>query len=81
MHARQPEQALEGYALALLRYAEKLTLHPSRMTEDDVSGLRDAGLDDGQILEATQIIGYFNYVNRILNGLGVSNAGEMIGFY
>jgi alkylhydroperoxidase family enzyme len=43
--------------------------------------LRDAGLDDGQILEANQIIGYFNYVNRLLNGLGVSTDGDVVGYY
>ena len=43
--------------------------------------LQDAGLDDGQILEANQIIGYFNYVNRSLNGLGVTTEGDVIGYY
>jgi uncharacterized peroxidase-related enzyme len=78
---RAPERALGGRELALLRYAEKLTLFPADMAEADVQALRKTGLDDGEILEATQIVGYFNYVNRILNGLGVSNAGETIGYY
>ena len=39
------------------------------------------GIDDGQILEANQIIGYFNYANRCLNGLGVSTDGDIVGFY
>jgi alkylhydroperoxidase family enzyme len=39
------------------------------------------GVDDGQILEANQIISYFNYVNRSLNGLGVSTDGDTIGYY
>jgi uncharacterized peroxidase-related enzyme len=81
LQARKPEAALEGAELALLRYAEKLTLAPGRMVEADVAALREAGLDDGQILEANQIIGYFNYVNRLLNGLGVSTAGDIVGFY
>ena len=41
----------------------------------------EEGLDDGQILEANQIICYFNYVNRSLNGLGVTTAGDIVGFY
>lgn len=81
MEARCPEDALEGRELALLRYAEKLTLTPGEMVEADVIALRKAGLDDGQILEANQIIGYFNYVNRLLNGLGVSTAGDVVGYY
>ena len=43
--------------------------------------LRTMGLDDGQILEANQIICYFNYVNRSINGLGVTNEGDIIGYY
>jgi alkylhydroperoxidase family enzyme len=51
------------------------------MVQADVDGLRDAGVDDGQILEANQIIGYFNYVNRCLNGLGVSTDNDVVGYY
>ena len=76
-----PEAAFQGAELALLRYAEKLTVTPGRMEENDVAALRKEGLDDGQILEANQIICYFNYVNRSLNGLGVTTAGDIVGFY
>ena len=41
----------------------------------------DTERDDGQILEANQIIGYFNYVNRCLNGLGVTTDGDIVGYY
>ncbi len=33
--------------------------------------LHDHGFDDDQITIATQVIGYFNYINRIADGLGV----------
>ena len=78
---RRPEDVFDGAELALLQYAEKLTLAPGTMQESDVRSLQDAGLDDGQILEANQIIGYFNYVNRSLNGLGVTTKGDVIGYY
>ena len=81
LRSRTPETAFAGAELALLRYAEKLTLTPGDMTEDDVVALRDAGLDDGEILEANQIICYFNYVNRSINGLGVTTAGDIVGYY
>ena len=81
LRSRAPETAFTGAELALLRYAEKLTLTPGDMTEDDVVALRDAGLDDGEILEANQIICYFNYVNRSINGLGVTTAGDIVGYY
>ena len=78
---RKPEDAFDGKTLALLRYAQKLTLTPGEMVQDDVTALTEAGVDDGEILEATQIIGYFNYVNRCLNGLGVTTEGDIVGYY
>ena len=78
---RKPQDCFTGVELALMQYAEKLTLGPSEMKKDDVDNLRTAGLDDGQILEANQIICYFNYVNRSINGLGVTNEGDIIGYY
>lgn len=79
-HGR-PEEVFNGSELLLLQYAEKLTRRPGEMKYSDIQGLRDAGVDDGQILEANQIIGYFNYANRCLNGLGVSTDGDIVGFY
>ena len=79
--ARRPADAFEGRELALMRYAEKLTLRPGDMERADVDALFAAGLDDGEILEANQIIGYFNYVNRCLNGLGVTTEGDVVGYY
>lgn len=81
LHARRPEDAFDGSELALMRYAEKLTLDPGHMVKADVDALKDAGIDDGQILEANQIICYFNYVNRTLNGLGVTTDGDIVGYY
>ena len=78
---RKPENAFDGKTLALLRYAQKLTLTPGEMVQDDVTALTEAGVDDGEILEANQIIGYFNYVNRCLNGLGVTTKGDIVGYY
>jgi uncharacterized peroxidase-related enzyme len=81
IRSRQPETVFDGAELALMRYAEKLTLSPGAMEEADVAALREAGLDDGAILEANQIICYFNYVNRSINGLGVTTQGDVIGYY
>ena len=78
---RQPESAFSGSELALLQYAEKLTLNPGEMKHADIEQLKRSGIDDGQILEANQIICYFNYVNRTLNGLGVTTDGDVIGYY
>ena len=81
LRSRQPEDVLDGRELALMRYAEKLTLRPGEMAQSDIVQLRETGLDDGQILEANQIICYFNYVNRSLNGLGVSTENDIVGYY
>jgi uncharacterized peroxidase-related enzyme len=81
LNERKPEDAFSGSELALMQYTEKLTLTPGTMIEADVQALKSTGLDDGQILEANQIICYFNYVNRSLNGLGVTTGGDVVGYY
>ena len=60
-------------------YAEKLTRHPQDMVEADVVALRDAGWDDGEILEINQVVSYFSYANRTVLGLGCSTDGDDIG--
>ena len=56
---------------ALCAYAEKLTLAPAQMHDDDIETLRQHGFSDQAIHDATQVISYFNYINRIADGLGV----------
>lgn len=43
------------------------------MSEEDVHSLKSRGWDDDQITIAAQVIGYFNYINRIADGLGVDS--------
>jgi uncharacterized peroxidase-related enzyme len=81
LESQAPEDEFEGAELALLEYAKKLTLSPGDMNEADIQALRLGGLDDGEILEANQIICYFNYANRSLNGLGVTTDGDVVGYY
>ena len=33
----------------------------------------------GEILEVNQVVSYFNYVNRMVVGLGVDTVGDIIG--
>jgi uncharacterized peroxidase-related enzyme len=56
---------------ALCVYADKLTRTPHAMTAADVDALRAAGLDDAGVHDAAQVIGYFNYINRVADGLGI----------
>jgi len=81
LRAGRPERAFDGKELALLRYAAKLTARVGDMAPADVADLRAAGADDGEILEVNQVSAYFNYSNRLLNGLGVSTQGDRIGYY
>lgn len=81
LKAHRPEDVFEGKELALLRYAAKLTTDVGKMVHSDFEALRLAGCDDGAILEVNQVCAYFNYSNRLLNGLGCTTDGDTIGFY
>jgi uncharacterized peroxidase-related enzyme len=56
---------------ALLDFAGKLTLFPGEMMKADIDRLRENGFDDRDILDAAQLIGYFNYSNRVMDSLGI----------
>jgi uncharacterized peroxidase-related enzyme len=56
---------------AMLTYAVKLTREPWHMAREDVAGLRAAGFSDADILDINQITGYYAFVNRLADGLGV----------
>lgn len=57
--------------VAMLDYSAKLTQAPATVTKDDVDGLRTAGWSDSAILDIAQVCAYFNFVNRMADGLGV----------
>lgn len=50
---------------ALLGYARKLTLQPGQVEEADVDALREAGLDEQAIWEATALVGLYNMIGRL----------------
>ena len=57
--------------MALCEYAAKLTRSQHAMEHEDLERLRRVGLGDRDIHDATQVIGFFNYITRIADGLGV----------
>jgi uncharacterized peroxidase-related enzyme len=57
--------------VTLLDYAVKLTHAPSSITAEDVGVLRQHGFSDEEIVDAVHCIAYFNFINRVLDGLGV----------
>lgn len=58
------EKSIVGYAL-------KLTRTPAEMEKKDVETLRKNGLDDESILNLALVTGYFAFVNRLADGLGI----------
>lgn len=65
----------------LLRYAEAVTVDPSAIEEDDVARLREVGLSDREILNLNAVASYFNFVNRLAEGLGVEMTDEEVAGY
>jgi uncharacterized protein YciW len=60
----------------MLEYAEKLTIAPSSMTEDDIKSLRNAGWSDRDVLDIVHVCAYFNFRVRIVDGLGLTHTEE-----
>ncbi len=56
----------------MLYYSKKLTESPVKVLQRDVQALYKAGFTDRDIFDINQVTAYFNYVNRIADGLGVS---------
>ncbi len=79
LEQRRPEDAFQGAELAGLRYAARLTLSADELTPNDIGAMREAGLEDGQILEINQVTAYFGYANRTVLGLGINTAGDIVG--
>lgn len=67
----KPEEIFSQEQASLFQYAKKLTCSPVQVTEMDLDKMRSSGYDDGEILEVNQVVGYFNYANRTVLGLGV----------
>jgi uncharacterized peroxidase-related enzyme len=71
---------LNNTELLLCQYAIELTLHVDDFeNKNRIDSLQQAGFDDRAILDATLVIAYFNFVNRIVSALGVEleeKAGE-----
>ena len=67
-----PERApLTGADRAVVDYALKLTRNPKGMRREDVEALRAASLADPEIFEVALLTAYYNYTNRVAEGLGV----------
>ena len=79
LEADKAVEVLDEKQLQAFKYAGKLTSFPGMISKSDVQKLMDVGYDDGEILEINQVVGYFNYANRTVSGLGVSTKGDVLG--
>src|SRR5690606_2111312 len=55
----------------VLEYARKLTDDPSSITEADAWAVFAAGWDDTALYHAAAVTALFNFVNRLVEGLGI----------
>lgn len=68
---------LEHKDVLLCKYATVLTAEPHKVeNKEHIESLREAGFSDKAILDAAQVIAYFNFVNRLVLGLGVQLEGH-----
>jgi len=61
---------------ALCDFAVKLTHLAAEVGQEDIDALRAHGLDDAAISDAIQVVGYFNYVTRVADGVGIDDEPE-----
>ena len=54
----------------MLRYAAKLTLHPSDIGPHDLDALRGVGFDDAAISDIAVTTAMYAFMNRVVDGLG-----------
>ena len=66
---------------SMIKYAITLTKEPNKISEDHVKNLRLVGLTEEDILNLNLIVSYFNFVNRVANGLGVEFSEEEVKGY
>jgi uncharacterized peroxidase-related enzyme len=63
---------------AICDFAVKLTHLASTIEDADIDALRGHGLDDATISDAIQVVGYFNYVTRVADGVGIDDEPEWV---
>ena len=72
-------ESLDKKLNAGIKYATTITIDLDKVGEKDIVELRSVGFTDGEILEINQVVSYFNYVNRMVVGLGVEIEKTNIG--
>jgi alkylhydroperoxidase family enzyme len=68
---------LDERTVALLEYAEKLTVAPYEIVDEDVDGLKRLGWDEEAVVQATHVVGIFNYLVRLADAFGIAWEAEV----
>jgi uncharacterized peroxidase-related enzyme len=63
--------AVDDKLKPLLRYVRKLNETPHKLVEADAAAVYDAGWDDNALMTATTVCAYFNFCNRMSDGVGL----------
>jgi uncharacterized peroxidase-related enzyme len=66
------EAPLDERDRAMLEYVDTLTRDATKVTREHLDRLRQVGFDDTAILQINLIASWFNYINRVADGLGVA---------
>ena len=62
---------LDPQLRALLEFAEKLTLTPYKIWDEDIAHLRELGWSEEAVVLTTHIVGIFNYLVRLADAFGL----------
>lgn len=73
------QTAFDPKQIAAIEHVKTLTTNPEDITEASIHELREAGWDDGEILEINQVACYYAFANRMTMGLGITTDGEVAG--
>jgi len=72
----QDFEAVPARLRPVLRYAAKLTRTPERITRDDANSVFEAGWDARALHDAVSVCALFNFMNRLVEGLGIDAEGD-----
>ena len=67
---------LDPRTRALCDFAAFLTREPSATSAAQVEELRGHGWNDLAINDAIQVVSFFNYINRVADGVGIEREPE-----
>jgi len=60
----------------ILEYAEKITRDAASISQEYINKLKGHDMPDHMLHDIVQVASYFNYINRLADGLGVELEGR-----